>query len=138
MELAVDKNRHFFDKNEFFDRLVIFNRGRGIGQRVPNDHLEPMVLVKFTRATPDGGRLNDLETSRKEQRHPEKLTTKKKLRMVFFCRLSTHLRFFLLPGVQDFGLHLQVLLTNCSKGLSSSNRLVIFKGIIMYVPYGMV
>ena len=58
LELAVDKNRHFFDKNEFFDRSVIFDRGRGIGQRVPNDHLEPMVLVKYARATPDGGRLN--------------------------------------------------------------------------------
>ena len=77
LELRVAKNRHFSDKNEFFDQLVVFNRGRGMGQRVPNDHLEPMVLVKFTRATPDGGRLNDLETSRKEQRHPEKLTTKK-------------------------------------------------------------
>ena len=57
LELRVAKNRHFSDKNEFFDRLVVFNRGRGMGQRVPNDHLEPMVLVKYARATPDGGRL---------------------------------------------------------------------------------
>ena len=42
--------------------MVVFNRGRGMGQRVPNDHLEPMVLVKYARATPDGGRLSLLST----------------------------------------------------------------------------
>ena len=69
MELRVAKNRHFSDKNEFFDQLVVFNRGRGMGQRVPNDHLEPMVLVKYARATPDGGRLKITNTLNLQSTH---------------------------------------------------------------------